>query len=477
MTSKELSLVGLALALPVATVLALPRLPALGPPRPVTSAGDTFPASPLRFERQPLPVANEEKQLPLVTNVQVVDLDGDGTAEVLACDALGHRVVRFDRAGDRWKDSTLVDLVAYPAHVTAVDIDGDGDQDLVVSTLGDLIPSDAVIGQVILFEKRGDGYERHLLLDDVRRVADVQPGDFDGDGDVDLAVAVFGYSRGEVLWLENRGDFVFADHVLLSGPGAIHVPVADYDGDGDLDIATIMSQDLEELWGFENRGNGSFRRTMLWRTPNYDMGSAGLVASDLDQDGDVDLILPVGDNLEDFDAFPQPYHGCLWFENEGGWQFVERRIATLGGTYAAAVDDLDGDGDRDVVLASMTNDWTNPANASLVWLENDGKQSFRTWQIDNDPIHLVTVAAGDIDGDGRPDLVAGGLNLRRPYQRIGGTTAWLNRGLASWGLAGGEMAGGETAGGETAGGATGRGPQAGAIPAASAPASDAGGAR
>jgi hypothetical protein len=53
------------------------------------------------------------------------------------------------------------------------------------------------------------------------------------------------------------------------------------------------------------------------------------------------------------------------------------------------VDDLDGDGDRDVVLVSMANDWTNPANASIVWLENDGRQSFRTWQIDNAEGNLV----------------------------------------------------------------------------------------
>jgi hypothetical protein len=52
---------------------------------------------------------------------------------------------------------------------------------------------------------------------------------------------------------------------------------------------------------------------------------------------------------------------------------------------------------------------------------------FHTWQVDADPIHLVTVAAGDVDGDGRTDLVAGGLNLRRPYRRIAGVTAWFPR--------------------------------------------------
>ena len=425
----EMVLALVAIAMPLATAASLPFLPSLRPVPVLFSGGSIYPPAKRRVERLPLALRGEERHLPQFTNVQVIDVDGDGRDEVLACDGLGHRVLRIDhRPGESPVETTLAADVRVPAHATVVDLDGDGDRDLVVAVLGDLQPSDKAIGSVEWHERTDTGYVRHVILDDVRRVADVQPGDFDADGDVDLAVAVFGYSRGEVLWLENLGEGRFGDHRLHCGAGAIHVPVADYDGDGDLDIATVMSQEDEEVWGFENLGGGRFRRTMLWRTPNFDLGSAGLVAADLDQDGDVDLVLPAGDNLEDFDAFPQPYHGCLWLENQGEWRFVERRIATLGGTYAAAVGDLDGDGDPDVALASMDNDWRDPQTASLVWVENQGAGQFRTWQVDTAPIHLVTVAIGDIDHDGQADIVAGSLTMRRPYDRIGGVTAWLGRG-------------------------------------------------
>jgi len=367
--------------------------------------------------------------LPQITHVQVLDLDDVGKPAVVACDTRGNRVIRLDRDADgAWTESVLIDDVGVPAHATFADVDADGDLDCLVAVLGDIYPSDDAVGRVELFRRGPTGYSREVLLEDVRRVADIQAADLDADGDTDLAVAVFGYSRGEILWLENQGDGRFADHRLHSAAGGIHVPTADFDGDGDPDIAAIISQDDEELWAFENLGGGKFEPRMLWRTPNFDLGSAGLVAADLDRDGDTDLILPTGDNLEDFAAYPQPYHGCRWFENQGDWTFTEHQIAAFGGTYAAAVADLDSDEDNDIVLVSMANDWSDPANASVVWLENDGQQQFTTWQVASTPIHLVTVATGDIDGDDRPDIVAGSLNLRPPYERLGGVTAWLNRG-------------------------------------------------
>ncbi len=418
-------LLALLLVVPLLTWMLLPQLHSLRSKAEVYSGGKTYPASSVPFS--PVRVGPEFGGYPLITNLQILDYDGDGSNEIITCDASKNSISLFSYSSDRtWKEQVIISDVAVPAHATPLDIDQDGDLDIIVSILGNIMPDDGIIGRVELFEKKENEFVRHVILDHVRRVADVQPGDFDGDGDLDLAVGVFGYNRGEVLWLENRGDFKFDRHELLVAPGTIHVPVADYDSDGDLDIAAIVTQDEEELWAFENLGKGEFKKRKLWMTSNLDLGGAGLVKVDLDQDGDIDLVLPAGDNLEDRDAYPQPYHGCYWFENKGNWNFEKEKISDLGGTYAADVGDLDADSDIDLVLVSMTNDWNTPGTASVVWLENDGKQNFTTWQIASEPIHLVTVAMGDIDGDHKMDIVAGGLNILKPFQRIGRVSAWLN---------------------------------------------------
>ncbi len=426
--AMRLGLLGcLILAVPLATWWALPFLPSWGTLPEPYFGGSIFPASRLPMQR--IDIGPPPGLRPWIGNIQIADLDQDGRNDIIACDVGKNRVLCYRQlSGGEWDEEVLGEDLLAPAHATVVDLDQDGDRDVVVAVLGNIWPDDGVIGRIVWLERTPDGYERHLLLDDVRRVADVQPADFDADGDIDLAVAVFGYARGEVLWLENLGSQQFRDHTLLVAPGTIHVPVADYDGDGDMDIAAVVTQDEEEVWGFENLGDGEFRPRRLFFTVNYDLGGAGLVQTDLDGDGDADLLLPVGDNLEDLYSYPQPYHGCLWLENKGAWRFEVRRIATFGGTYAAAVGDLDRDGDRDVVLVSMFNEWSRPGTASIVWLENDGEQNFTTWQIDDRPAHLITVACGDIDGDGRDDIVAGGLPLEGPAgRRHSRIVAWMNR--------------------------------------------------
>ena len=416
------------MAVPLATWFAWPRLPALGSlPQSQANPGSIYPASQLPFQKQSpgLPI----KIPPRISHVQIVDLDGDSKPELLACDALAHRLISYRRgSNDTWTEHPISVPMAAPAHATVVDIDGDGDLDILVAILGNAFPDDSQVGRVLLLEQNGDHYDRHVLLNGTRRIADIQAGDLDGDGDLDLAVAEFGYARGRVLWLENIGQRRFRDHQLLYAPGTINVPLADLDGDGDLDIAANVSQDDEEIWAFENRGGGRFQKRLLHKWLNFDIGGSGMITSDLDNDGDVDLLVTVGDNLEYAYTYPQPYHGCFWFRNDGDWSFKVHRISSLGGTHAASVSDLDSDGDNDVILVSMFNAWYRDDTASLVWLENDGQQQFTPQQIASSPTHLVTVATGDINGDGKPDIAAGGWHVIPPFRRLGGVTTWLNRG-------------------------------------------------
>jgi hypothetical protein len=105
-----------------------------------------------------------------------------------------------------------VGAASHPARVSAGDLDGDGLEDLLVADLGHPLPTDDRTGRVLLGRNRGGGrFELETILDDVGRVADAKPLDLDGDGDLDVVVAAFG-------WLRSGGIHVL--HNETRAPGA-----------------------------------------------------------------------------------------------------------------------------------------------------------------------------------------------------------------------------------------------------------------
>ena len=372
------------------------------------------------------PAAREQPQ---IANVTVADLDQDGLLDVLVCDA-GRRRLSWIRQSPKgvYTEQVLADIRG-PGHVEAVDHDGDGDLDLLIADLGELFPSNQRIGSVIVLENTGGSrFVRHLAAEGLPRVADVRGGDLDGDGDQDLAVAAFGYDQGQTLWLENRGNWSYAAHVLQELSGAVNVIVADFDRSGTLDIAALISQEWEEIWIFENAGGGRFTPRLAWGSSNADFGSSWLAPVDLDHDGDTDLLYSNGDAFDYAPANSRPWHGVQWLENQGAHTFVLHRIGDLSGASSPVAFDADQDGDLDVAVVSAYNAWSDPAALSLIWLENNGRQQFTMHEVAHSPTHLITLAAADLDGNGAPDLVTGGMHISAPYDRISRVMLWRNGG-------------------------------------------------
>ena len=423
-------LVVLMLVIPVGFYFFNDDIQARGKPVDVERIPASFDPSEINFTRESLLPDPEFGQL--FANLKLLPSADSGWLDVVTADCRTGLVKRLSHKPDGDWQETIINqdrLLPGPGGVNPVDFDGDGDTDYLVSCIGGIQPTNDLVGRVCLLKNNDGVFETIDILNNVRRVTDAQYGDFDNDGDLDLVVAVFGgLLQGQILYLENDGDLNFTDHELMNISGAIHVPVGDFDDDGDLDFAALVSQEEEEVIAFENPGDGfvNAKRHWIFSSSNFDLGTAGMVVTDLDQDGDQDFIIALGDNLELINNAAQPWHGVKWLENKGDWNFESHQIASVGGIYGVAPADFDGDGDIDVAAVSIFNDWSQDNAASVVWLENDGKQNFKTWQVASDPIQLSCVTCGDINNDGTPDIVTGSFHFRRPFAKFGSVDAFLN---------------------------------------------------
>jgi hypothetical protein len=218
--------------------------------------------------------------------------------------------------------------------------------------------------------------------------------DFDRDGDADLFLGTTDNEQDR-LYL-NRGDGVFADVTEARVPtefdGTMAVAAADIDGDGDLDVLTLRTRSSmphSPLRILVNDGKGSFTDESVARGPTSQARMQVLVASDVDGDGDPDLVLGTSAGND------------VLFVNDGKGFFQPASAAlppVSDQTYAIAMADVDGDRDPDLVLADFYQ--------ARLWL-NDGKGVFQDASAAlgtlSYPVRAVT--AFDADGDAAPDLV------------------------------------------------------------------------
>jgi hypothetical protein len=373
-------------------------------------------------------IGDSVKTHPQISNLLAVDLDNDQLMDVVVCDALDNKVtwIRQYPSGV-FTEQICADRLIAPSHIQAIDFDQDGDTDLIVSVLGMLFPSNDKIGSIVILENDGKmNFFKHIIVENIARVSDVRAGDLDGDGDMDLAAVQFGYDDGETRWLRNLGNWKFESTILQTLSGGINCELLDIDKDSDLDIITLISQEWEEIYLFINDGEANFKPKLLYGSKNSDFGSSGIYMSDLDQDGDEDILYTNGDAFDYMPPTPRPWHGVNWLENKGEYNFEYHRITKYSGAYNARPWDIDHDGDLDIFVVSTFNWWYDSTAQSFIWLENNGEQKFIRHDITNNPTHILALELADFNNDNEIDAVTGGMHVYPPFDRIARIMLWKN---------------------------------------------------
>jgi FG-GAP-like repeat len=355
--------------------------------------------------------------------VEIADLNADGRPDLLFANGGDYSTPGtpepnqvFLNVGPGFKFEEATTRVLGPTPdlarvVKARDLNNDGLVDIVVGTTYQT--------QSRLYLGTGTGAFREVTATHLPQqplsVGDLEPGDVDGDGDLDLVLADWGLGNAMTndggvtrLWL-NDGTGRFTDGTDTRMP-AIKVrfswdlELADVDNDDDLDVLVSCKRCGGSLL-FRNDGAGRFAddpRALPQYTNNYEFE-----AMDLDGDGLLDLVtMNDGDIASDTDQSSRREHV---FRNDGKGRFRDQTSAwwppasNVGDDdNVVAFIDVDSDGDADFVVGSLSG-----PDRLLV---NDGKGHLslrRDVFAGDDTPGTLGLALADLDGDGRLDVVQG----------------------------------------------------------------------
>jgi uncharacterized protein (UPF0548 family) len=300
----------------------------------------------------------------------------------------------------------------YPRSVAVGDFNGDGKPDLAVANSGDN-PADVspTRGSLSVLLGNGDGTFQTAVTYSFAgtNLTAIVVGDFNGDGKLDLAVGNegttgSGYLDAGVSVLLGNGDGTFQHAVNSSAPGAnlwFQYVVGDFNGDGKLDLA--MANGGTAQAGYTDNGvsvllgngDGTFQTAV-----NYTVGAApsSLVVGDFNGDGKPDLAVTKEGTAPDFTD-----GGVSVLLGNGDGTFQPAVNYAVGSRpISLAVGDFNRDGKPDLAVGDFG--LSTDAGVSVLLGNGDGTFQTATNLYDARGAYPFSIEVGDFNGDGKPDL-------------------------------------------------------------------------
>ena len=312
-------------------------------------------------------------------SVAVADFNGDGQADILTANATANSVsILLGNGNGGFLPASSYPATVYNSQELAVaDLNGDGKPDVALSGF----PNPGAISVLL---NAGDGSLRPAIsYPGPAAGAGVAAGDFHGDGKPDLVVA------GEMVGiLRNRGDGTFPSprqYQLSGNLDASQVVTGDFNHDGTLDMAVVGADAVSVLLG---KPNGTFQQPVT-----YPVGQllTAVAVGDFNGDGKLDLV--VADNSPTGDV------EILLGNGDGTFQAPVTYAAGLG-PISVAIGDFNGDGKPDLVVGHGRGQYA----ISVMLGNGDGTfQSPTTMSAQGVPVALVV---GDFNGDGILDIAS-----------------------------------------------------------------------